>query len=59
LLIACGSSYADEYSDNWGPSVGSVLPTLSAPDQTGAVRTLDDLAGDNGLLLFMNRSADW
>jgi hypothetical protein len=35
------------------------LPVLEAPDQTGTVRTLDDLAGDHGLLLFLNRSADW
>ena len=50
---------ADEYSASWGPAVGSQLPVLEAPDQSGALRTLDDLAGEQGLLLFLNRSADW
>ncbi len=50
---------ADDYSDDWGPAIGTRLPVLEAPDQTGRVRTLDDLSGEQGLLLFLNRSADW
>jgi len=52
-------SWADDFADAWGPSVGSPLPVLEAPDQTGTLRTLDDLSGEQGLLLFLNRSADW
>ena len=58
-LLASGGAWASEYSESWGPALGSALPVLNAPDQTGAIRTLDDLAGEQGLLLFLNRSADW
>lgn len=50
---------AREYSDGWGPPVGSALPVLEAYDQAGELRSLESLAGDKGLLLFLNRSADW
>lgn len=42
-----------------GPAVGAGLPALGLPDQTGRVRMLVDLAGENGLLLLVFRSADW
>ena len=58
LVLATGAS-ADEYADAWGPAVGSPLPVLEAPDQTGTVRTLEDLSGSEGLLLLLSRSADW
>lgn len=50
---------ADEYSEQWGPTLGSELVVLEAFDQSGQLRTLTDLAGERGLLLFLNRSADW
>jgi hypothetical protein len=59
MLIVAGSAWGSEYSDAWGPELGSTLPVLEAPDQTGTVRTLDDLTGERGLLLFLARSADW
>ena len=59
LLLSSAGAWASEYSESWGPAVGSVLPVLEAPDQTGTVRTLADLTGEQGLLLFLNRSADW
>ena len=59
LLLGSGSALASEYSESWGPAVGSTPPLLEAPDQTGAMRSLQDLAGEQGLLLFLNRSADW
>ena len=59
LLLGAGSGLASEYSTSWGPEIGSTPPLLEAPDQTGTVRTLADLAGEQGLLLFLNRSADW
>ncbi len=58
-LLAGGSAWAADYAASWGPEIGSTLPVLEAPDQTGTTRTLETLAGDNGLLLFLNRSADW
>ena len=48
-----------EYADDWGPAIGSQLPVLEALDQDGSARTLASLAGEQGLLLFLNRSADW
>ena len=58
-VLFAGAASADDYSDNWGPAVGSPLPLLEAYDQSGTLRTLDDLSGEQGLLLFLNRSADW
>ena len=63
LLVgtACGASAenADDYSAQWGPQIGSQLPVLEAYDQSGMLRNLDNLSGEQGLLLTMNRSADW
>ena len=58
-VIAANVAAADEYSAEWGPEVGSPLAVLEAYDQAGTLRTLDNLAGEQGLLLFLNRSADW
>ena len=54
-----GAVHAEDYSAGWGPAVGTTMPLLSAPDHAGAARTLDNLAGEQGLLLFLSRSADW
>ena len=62
LLIAClwaSSAFSDQYSEKWGPKLGEPLPLLAANDYQGKLRTFEDLKGKNGLLLFMNRSADW
>ncbi len=60
LLAVCIPlpSWSD-YGDDWGPVLGSQLPKLEANDHTGAPRNLDNLAGERGLLLLLNRSADW
>jgi len=50
---------ADSYASTWGPEVGSQAPVMAAKDQSGKVRTLDDLTGSQGVLIFYNRSADW
>ena len=42
-----------------GPDPGERIPAFALPDQSGAMRTLNDLAGPNGLLLVFHRSADW
>lgn len=42
-----------------GPNPGERVPEFALPDQQGAVRSLGNLAGPNGLLLVFHRSADW
>jgi hypothetical protein len=42
-----------------GPEPGQRIPEFALPDQFGAIRTLNDLAGPTGLLLVFHRSADW
>jgi hypothetical protein len=58
-LLVAGVASADDYGADWGPEIGSQLTLLKAHDQAGTLRTLDNLAGEQGLLLFLNRSADW
>ena len=59
LLAASNVMANEEYARQWAPPVGTSMPVLEAQDQTGQVRTLEDLRGRNGLLVFFNRSADW
>jgi len=56
---AAAQGAQDEYAAQWGPPLHSPLPRLEARDQSGALRTLADLTGEQGLLLFLSRSADW
>jgi hypothetical protein len=42
-----------------GPNPGERIPEFALPDQFGAIRTLNNLAGPNGLFLVFHRSADW
>jgi len=42
-----------------GPDPGQRIPEFALRDQSGAIRTLHDLAGPNGLFLVFHRSADW
>lgn len=42
-----------------GPAVGEAAPRFEARDQTGRLRTFEDLKGPNGLVLLFVRSADW
>ena len=58
LVAAVTTAQADEYADAWGPAIGAMVE-LAAADETGTPRTLADLSGDKGLILFLNRSADW
>ncbi len=59
LVLSIPLTSWGDYQNDWGPDVGSILPSLEANDHTGAVRNLDNLAGERGLLLLLNRSADW
>ena len=42
-----------------GPAAGAATPRFEARDQTGRLRTFEDLKGPNGLVLLFFRSADW
>ena len=58
--LTASLAYADtSYEEQWGPAVGTTVPMLEALDQDGRRRSFDDLAGENGLLLFFSRSTDW
>jgi peroxiredoxin len=47
-------------AEDLGPAIGVRAPDIgSPPDQTGTPRTLQSLMGQNGLVLFFFRSADW
>ena len=52
-------SLAQEYV--WAPDfpVGASIPAIEAQDQNGEVKTFDELKGEKGLLLLLNRSFDW
>ncbi len=53
------AALAGDYVQSWGPPVGTAAPAILAEDQDGVTRDLDSLAGENGLLLVLSRSADW
>ena len=61
IAMAAGAraALAEDYAAQWGPAIGSRLPVLEAYDQAGNLRTLENLAGEQGLLLLLSRSADW
>lgn len=57
LVLVAGTSFGAE---DPGPSVGDRFPhALSAPDQTGQLRSLEALMGENGIAVLFVRSADW
>jgi len=56
-LAMIGAASAQTHA--FGPAVGVTLPAISAPDQTGAARTLASLAGERGTVLLVTRAADW
>jgi peroxiredoxin len=59
LALTAAAAPAFAQTHNIGPAVGATLPTISAPDQTGATRTVGTLGGENGLVLLVTRAADW
>jgi peroxiredoxin len=50
---------AMEAAADFGPAVGQTAPDFTVRDATGASRSLADLSGENGLVLYFNRSLDW
>lgn len=59
LAAALIATPAAAQSHSFGPAVGATLPAISAPDETGATRSLSSLAGQNGTVLLVTRAADW
>ena len=60
FALTAGPSLPVNAAEDLGPAIGARAPDIgSPPDQTGAPRTLQSLTGQNGLVLFFFRSADW
>lgn len=61
-LLFCSNSLVmsevEAAEQAWGPAIGTQVD-IRAEDETGRERTVADMAGEKGLLLFFNRSADW
>ena len=53
------AALGSDYSDAWGPATGAHIPAGSFVSHDGATRAFPDLAGDKGLLILFNRSANW
>ncbi len=50
---------AMDAASEFGPAVGETAPAFTVSDSTGASRSLEDLTGENGVVLYFNRSLDW
>ncbi|MEM7077465.1 MAG: hypothetical protein AAF513_02450 [Pseudomonadota bacterium] len=62
LTLSLAATHAvadDEYARQWAPPVGTPMPAFSAPDQNNQPQTFESISGEHGLLLILNRSADW
>ena len=60
FALISGPSLPVNAAEDLGPAIGARAPDIgNPPDQTGAPRTLQSLMGQNGLVLFFFRSADW
>ena len=53
------AALGSDYSDGWGPAIGAHIPAGSFVSHDGETRTFLGLAGDKGLLILFNRSANW
>lgn len=50
---------AQTAADPFGPAVGSAAPAFEVVDASGAPRRVADLSGENGVVVYFNRSLDW
>ncbi len=48
-----------EAAAGFGPAVGAQAPDFALLDAGSATRTLADIAGPRGVVIFFNRSLDW
>jgi len=52
-------SASAEAADSIGLSIGSMAPPIVLSDINGNVVSLAELAGENGTVIYFNRSVDW
>ena len=50
---------ASDTAETLGPSIGSPMPDFRLLDAHGQPQTLADIAGENGTVIYFNRSLDW
>jgi hypothetical protein len=55
FLLAGISASGREY----GPAIGTPLPSFELPDQAGKLHGLKSLLGPKGAVILFYRSADW
>jgi hypothetical protein len=55
FLLAGVNASAREY----GPAIGTLLPSFELPDQAGKLHSLKGLLGPKGAVILFYRSADW
>lgn len=48
-----------EFTDAWGPAIGTKTPELAVKATDGSSKTLKELSGTSGLLVFFVRSTNW
>ncbi|MEO1038956.1 MAG: redoxin domain-containing protein [Pseudomonadota bacterium] len=58
-LAQDAASIASDAAEGFGPEVGATAPALSVFDSEGQARTLGSLYGENGVIIYFNRSLDW
>lgn len=60
LTLSMTGAAAADFPEDLGPDVGTTIPhDLKLNDADSAKRSLEDLTGENGLVLLFNRSLDW
>ena len=62
FISACApdaSMQAQERAEGFGLAVGDAFPDVTVVDATGVERAFSDLTGENGLVIYFNRSIDW
>jgi peroxiredoxin len=50
---------AMEAADAFGPGVGEMAPAFTVTDAAGDTRSLANLTGPEGVVIYFNRSLDW
>jgi len=55
FLLASVSASGREY----GPAIGTRLPSFELPDQAGKLHSAKSLLGPKGAVILFYRSADW
>ncbi len=59
LALAGFAAVALLSARDFGPAVGTTMPTFELRDQNGASKSLKSLLGPKGALILFFRSADW